>query len=99
MNNTSLNQSGDNLKLTKNALVATGDSVDWALGAMYSKDEQDQNNLVAVSTNATATLNGVGWLPPFPEDPGLAFNHKGYEVEEHALFGDLTFHMTESLDR
>ena len=76
----------------------SGDSVDWTLGAMYSKDEQDQNNLVAVSTNATATLNGVGWLPPFPEDLGLAFNRKGYEVEEQALFGDITFHMTESLD-
>ena len=76
----------------------SGDSVDWTLGAMYSKDEQDQNNLVAVSTNATATLNGVGWLPPFPEDLGLAFNRKGYEVEEQALFGDMTFHMTESLD-
>ena len=76
----------------------SGDSVDWTLGAMYSKDEQDQNNLVAVSTNATATLNGVGWLPPFPEDLGLAFNRKGYDVEEQALFGDMTFHMTESLD-
>ena len=76
----------------------SGDSVDWTLGAMYSKDEQDQNNLVAVSTNATATLNGVGWLPPFPEDLGLAFNRKGYDVEEQALFGDMTFHLTESLD-
>ena len=76
----------------------SGDSVDWTLGAMYSKDEQDQDNLVAVSTNATATLNGVGWLPPFPEDLGLAFNRKGYDVEEQALFGDITFHMTESLD-
>ena len=76
----------------------SGDSIDWTLGAMYSKDKQDQNNLVAVSTNATASLNGVGWLPPFPEDLGLAFNSKGYEVEEQALFGDLTFHMTESLD-
>ena len=65
---------------------------------MYSKDKQDQNNLVAVSTNATHSLNGVGWLPPFPEDLGLAFNSKGYEVEEQALFGDITFHMTESLD-
>ncbi len=76
----------------------SGDSVDWTLGAMYSKDEQDQDNLVAVSTNATATLNGVGWLPPFPEDLGLAPNRKGYDVEEQALFGDITFHMTESLD-
>ena len=83
---------------TELRLDYSGDSVDWTLGAMYSKDKQDQNNLVAVSTNATATLNGVGWLPPFPEDLGLAFNHKGYEVEEQALFGDLTFHMTESLD-
>ena len=83
---------------TELRLDYSGDSVDWTLGAMYSKDEQDQNNLVAVSTNATATLNGVGWLPPFPEDLGLAFNRKGYEVEEQALFGDITFHMTESLD-
>ncbi len=83
---------------TELRLDYSGDSVDWTLGAMYSKDEQDQNNLVAVSTNATHSLNGVGWLPPFPEDLGLAFNHKGYEVEEQAIFGDITFHMTESLD-
>ena len=83
---------------TELRLDYSGDSVDWTLGFMYSKDEQDQNNLVAVSTNATATLNGVGWLPPFPEDLGLAFNTKGYDVEEQAIFADLTFHMTESLD-
>ena len=83
---------------TELRLDYSGDSIDWTLGAMYSKDKQDQNNLVAVSTNATHSLNGVGWLPPFPEDLGLAFNRKGYEVEEQALFGDLTFHMTESLD-
>lgn len=83
---------------TELRLDYSGESVDWTLGFMYSKDEQDQNNLVAVSTNATATLNGVGWLPPFPEDLGLAFNTKGYDVEEQAVFADLTFHMTESLD-
>ena len=83
---------------TELRLDFTGETVDWTLGFMYSKDEQDQNNLVAVSTNATATLNGVGWLPPFPEDLGLAFNSKGYDVEEQAVFADLTFHMTENLD-
>ena len=83
---------------TELRLDYSGEAVDWTLGFMYSKDEQDQDNLVAVSTNATATLNGVGWLPPFPEDLGLAFNTKGYDVEEQAIFGDLTFHMTESLD-
>ena len=83
---------------TELRLDYTGDSMDWTVGLMYSKDDQEQNNLVAVSTNATATLNGVGWLPPFPEDLGLAFNQKKYEVEEQAIFADLTFHMTDSLD-
>ena len=83
---------------TELRLDYTSERMDWTLGAMYSNDEQDQNNLVAVSTNATATLNGFGWLPPFPEDLGLAFNTKGYEVEEQAVFADMTFHLTDSLD-
>ena len=83
---------------TELRLDYSGDAVDWTAGFMYSKDDQEQNNLVAVSTVATHTLNGVGWLPPFPEDLGLAFNNKGYKVEEQAVFADVTFHMTESLD-
>ena len=83
---------------TELRLDYSGESMDWTMGFMYSKDDQEQQNGVTVSTNAAATLNGVGWLPPFPEGLGLALNSKGYEVEEQALFGDLTFHMTESLD-
>jgi iron complex outermembrane receptor protein len=74
------------------------DSMAWTLGAMYSKDDLTQDNLVAVSTNATASLNGVGWLPPFPEDLGLAFNDKTFDIEEQAVFGDVTYHATDSID-
>ncbi len=83
---------------TELRLDYSGDSVDWTMGMMFSKDDQSQDNLVAISTNATATINGVGWLPPFPEDLGLAFNDKSFVTEEQALFGDITFHMTDTLD-
>ena len=75
-----------------------GDSMAWTLGVMYSKDDLTQDNLVAVSTNATASLDGVGWLPPFPEDLGLAFNDKTFDIEEQAVFGDITYHATDRVD-
>lgn len=83
---------------TELRLDFSGDMMDWTAGLMYSKDDQDQNNKVAISTNPTHTLNGVGWLPPFPQGLGLAFNTKNYEVEEQAVFGDLTLHLTDTLD-
>jgi iron complex outermembrane recepter protein len=84
---------------TELRLDYSGDSVDWTMGLMYSKDDQTQDNLVAVSTNSTATLSGLqGFLPPFPEDLGLAFNDKTFKTEEQAFFADLTFHMTDTLD-
>lgn len=76
----------------------SGDMMDWTAGLMYSKDDQEQNNKVAISTNPTHTLDGVGWLPPFPQGLGLAFNTKNYEVEEQAVFGDLTLHLSDTLD-
>ena len=76
-----------------------GDVVDWILGVMFSRDDQTQDNLVAVSTNATATVGALpGFLPPFPEDLGLAFNDKSFITEEQAAFGDVTFHVTEQWD-
>lgn len=83
---------------TELRLDFSGDMMDWTAGLMYSKDDQEQNNKVAISTNPTHTLNGVGWLPPFPQGLGLAFNTKNYEVEEQAVFGDLTLHLTDTLD-
>jgi iron complex outermembrane recepter protein len=84
---------------TELRLDYSGDSVDWTMGLIYSKDDQKQDNLVAVSTNATATLIGQpGFLPPFPADLGLAFNDKTFETEEQAFFADMTFHMTDTLD-
>ena len=84
---------------TELRLDYSGDSVDWTVGLMYSKDDQKQDNLVAVSTNATATVGALpGFLPPFPEDLGLAFNDKTFVTEEQAMFADMTFHMTDTLD-
>lgn len=83
---------------TEIRLDYSGDSMDWTIGAMYAKDDQEQDNLVAISTNATHTINGIGWLPPFPEDLGLAFNSKNFEIENKSVFADMTFHMTDSLD-
>ncbi len=76
----------------------TEDRYDFVAGAMYAKDHQEQDNNVAVSSHATATANGVGVLPPFPEDLGLALNHKEFEVKSKAVFVDYTRHVNDQLD-
>ncbi len=76
----------------------TEDRYDFVAGLMYAHDEQEQDNNVAVSSNATATANGVGVLPPFPEDLGLALNHKEFEVKSKAVFVDYTLHVNDQLD-
>jgi iron complex outermembrane receptor protein len=79
-------------------LEASGGPVDWVVGAMYAEDQQEQDNNVAVSSDPTATFDGFGFLPPFPEGLGLALNHKNYEVESVAVFADMTWHTTDRLD-
>ena len=74
------------------------DQYDLVVGGMYAQDEQNQDNNVAVSTNATATISGVGVLPPFPAGLGLAKNTKSFDVESQALFADLTWHLNDRLD-
>jgi iron complex outermembrane receptor protein len=73
-------------------------AVDFTIGAMYAKDEQNQANNVAVSSAPTATLvrDGVtyGFLPPFPTGLGLALNNKSFKVESYALFADATWHLS-----
>lgn len=79
-------------------LQSKSSTIDWVIGAMFSEDEQNQFNNVAVSTNATATINGVGFLPPFPDGLGLARNTKEFKVESFAAFADLTWHVSERAD-
>jgi iron complex outermembrane receptor protein len=71
---------------------------DFVAGAMYASDEQNQDNDVAVSTQPTATIDGVGILPPFPTGLGLARNTKKWELESWAVFADFTWHTTDRLD-
>ena len=74
------------------------DRYDLVVGGMYASDEQTQENNVATSTQATATVDGVGWLPPFPAGLGLALNSKEWTVDSMAVFADLTWHMSDRLD-
>ncbi|MBK6512329.1 MAG: TonB-dependent receptor [Haliea sp.] len=76
----------------------TEDKYDFIGGVLYASDEQKQDNNVAISSQPTATLDGVGLLPPFPEGLGLALNNKKWELESIAVFGDLTWHTTDKLD-
>ena len=71
---------------------------DLIAGFMYASDEQKQANNVATASMPTATVNGVGVLPPFPEGLGLALNNKSFKVKSQALFLDYTWHMTQRLD-
>jgi iron complex outermembrane receptor protein len=83
---------------TELRLEITQDDFDLVIGGLYAKDKQTQDNNVAVSTSATATINGVGVLPPFPEGLGLAKNTKEFKVESQAIFADVTWHASDRLD-
>jgi iron complex outermembrane receptor protein len=74
------------------------DRYDFIVGALYAKDKQEQDNNVAISSQPTATVGGVGWLPPFPEGLGLALNSKSWEVESFAVFADLTYRVNDKLE-
>ncbi len=94
-------------------LESTGDSIDWVVGALYAKDEQEQDNNVAVSSDPLA-LNDPNASPPgfpggsvpipgfffpgFPTGLGLALNHKNFELESLAVFADATWHVTDQLE-
>jgi len=83
---------------TEMRLAGSNDSSDWVVGFLYADDQQTQENNVAISTQPTATLGGVGWLPPFPEGLGLALNDKSFEVQSIAVFADYTWHVNEQWD-
>ncbi len=76
----------------------TNDRFDFITGVLYAKDHQKQDNNVAISTDATATANGVNVLPPFPEDLSLRLLHRDFKVESKALFADYTLHVNPQLD-
>ena len=79
----------------------TLESMDVILGALYSRDRQDQENDVYVSTGAElghTSATGVGILPPFQHGLGLLLNSKNHEITGVALFGDITYHLTDDID-
>ena len=83
---------------TELRVEVTNDAYDFIAGILYAEDDQEQENNVAVSTQPTATFNGVGFLPPFPTGLGLALNEKNFEVESLAIFIDYTWHVNDRLD-
>ena len=83
---------------TEFRLAGNTDRSDWIVGLLYAQDEQNQQNNVAIASQATATLGGVGWLPPFPADLGLALNTKSFDVQSIAVFADYTWHMSDQWD-
>ena len=83
---------------TEFRVQVTEEKYDFVAGMMYARDEQKQDNNVAVSTQPTATVDGAGWLPPFPEGLGLALDKKKWQLESWAVFADYTWHATEKWD-
>jgi iron complex outermembrane recepter protein len=71
---------------------------DFTAGILYAEDEHEQDSEVTIGTNPTATINGQGFFPPFPEGLRLASVFKEFEVESIAAFADYTWHATEKLD-
>jgi iron complex outermembrane receptor protein len=83
---------------TELRLEISQDDYEFIGGVLYAKDDQKQDNNVAISSQPTASVNGVGWLPPFPEGLGLALNHKNWQVDSVAVFADYTRHVNDNLD-
>ena len=74
---------------------------DWVLGALYARDEQQQETRIRVGESAATPINGVSLLPPafvFPVGLCLQCNDKEFEVSSSALFGDVTWHASGRLD-
>lgn len=74
------------------------DDYDFTAGILVAEDEQKQANKVAVSSHSTATLDDIGFLPPFPADLGLAFNNRKFTVDSIAVFADYTYKYSDDLD-
>lgn len=83
---------------TELRLEISKDNYDFVAGILYAEDDQEQENNVAISSNATGTVGGVGWLPPFPQGLGLALNSKNWEVQSLAIFADYNWHVNDQLD-
>jgi iron complex outermembrane receptor protein len=88
---------GDSVS-TEFRLHGGNESGDWIAGVLYATDEQTQENNVAMASQGTHTLGGVGWLPPFPEGLGLALNSKSFNVDSLAVFVDYTWHASDYWD-
>ena len=77
------------------------DRLDWVAGALYARDDQKQSNRIRIGAGAATPIDGVVLLPPpFVFPPGLCLqcNDKRFEVDSTALFGDLTFRLSQRLD-
>lgn len=68
------------------------------LGVLHAKDEQEQENKVGISSNPTATINGIGFLPPFPEGLGLLLNEREFNVTSNAIFADVSWQLSPTLE-
>ncbi len=79
-------------------LEHSGERLEWVAGILSAHDVQRQYNNVAVSSDPTATINGIDFLPPFPTGLGLFLNDKRFEVDSAAVFTDLTLHVGDNLD-
>ncbi|MGI9228942.1 MAG: TonB-dependent receptor [Gammaproteobacteria bacterium] len=83
----------------------SGDLMDWTVGLLYAKDDQEQTNLIQTTAGAgqhavfePGSSTGIRWgLPPFAGF-ALAHNLKSFELENKSIFGDITYHATDRLD-
>ncbi len=94
---------------TELRLHGSAEQLDWVVGAIIGEDQNTQDNKVFVSTGAMSghlltsgcpncTAGAGAILPPFPDGLGLALNHKNFEVESVAVFGDVTWHASDQVD-
>ncbi len=79
-------------------LEYSGERLDWVTGVLHARDRQRQDNYVAISSDPTAAINGISFLPPFPTGLGLFLNDKAFNVDSAALFTDVTFHVGDAID-
>ena len=82
-------------------LESASDKLDWVAGALYARDDQEQQARIRIGSSAATPIDGVALLPPpavFPVGLCLQCTDKRFEVESSALFADLTLHLSRRLD-
>ncbi len=92
---------GDSISQEFRVQSTASDTMTWTAGLFYAKDEIEQFNSIQAGTETSYTnpVTGevVGLLPPIPPGFRINENNRVFETSSLAIFGDVTFDVSEQL--